>query len=191
MDKENIEHYILGCKNDDRNCQEYIFKTYYGQLMVICLRYSKNKEKAEDYLQDAFLKIFKNIKKYEYKKESAFLGWIKQVAVNNILDSLRREKKLFFTENNIFLESKNQLDGEEEYLFQDNFDIKKEDIIKEIQKLPPSQRVIFNLYVLEGLTHKEISEKLNIAEGTSKSNLHKSKEKLKIQMKKYLNVECL
>ncbi len=187
MEKEIIK-ILNGCKKNKRESQEELFKIYYGKVKNICLRYSNDINQAEDYVQDAFLKIFSNINKFNFKNENSLGGWIKTTTKNNIIDSIRKNKKIYFQENEDILDYQNFENSDEEvYFLEPEIGLTEIEIIEKIQKLPKAQRTVFNLFVLENLGHKEISEILGINEGTSKSNLHKAKIKLKEELKKYIN----
>jgi RNA polymerase sigma-70 factor (ECF subfamily) len=191
MEKKIFE-ILKGCKKNERKFQEELFKIYYGKVKSICLRYSNDVNQADDYVQDAFIKIFSNIHKCNFENENAIGGWIKTTTKNNIIDSIRKNKKIYFEENEDILDYKNfeksENSDEEVYFLESQIGLTEIEIIEEIQKLPPAQRTVFNLFVMEDLGHKEISEMLGINEGTSKSNLYKAKNKLKEELKKYINV---
>jgi RNA polymerase sigma factor (sigma-70 family) len=182
---------LKGCKSNQRKFQEELFKSYYGKVKNICLRYSKDINQAEDYLQDAFIKIFANIHKCNFTNEISFGAWIKTTTRNIIIDSIRKEKKNQLKENEYYSETKDLYLTDSD----DNFDfletgnkLTEIKIIEQIQKLPLAQRTVFNMFVIDELGHKEISEILGIHEGTSKSNLYKAKNNLKEKLKKYINV---
>lgn len=183
---------LKDCKNNQRKFQEEIFKIYYGKVKGICLRYSNNESQADDYLQDAFIKIFTNIHKCKFVNEISLGAWIKQTTKNNIIDSIRKNKKIYFKN----IESELDLNhlkyhedyNDDEYFLESIIGFTESKIIEKIQQLPPAQRAVFNMFVIDELGHKEISEILGIHEGTSKSNLHKAKNNLKEELKKYINV---
>jgi RNA polymerase sigma-70 factor (ECF subfamily) len=183
---------LKDCKNNKRKFQEELFKIYYGKVKGICLRYSNDESQADDYLQDAFIKIFTNIHKCKFVNEISLGAWIKQTTKNNIIDSIRKNKKIYFEENEDILDYKNfeksENSDEEVYFLESQIGLTEIEIIEEIQKLPPAQRAVFNMFVIDELGHKEISKILGIHEGTSKSNLYKAKNNLKEELKKYVNV---
>jgi RNA polymerase sigma factor (sigma-70 family) len=189
MEKKMFE-ILKGCKNNQRKFQEEIFKAYYGKVKSICLRYSNDINQSEDYLQDAFIKIFANIHKCNFENEISFGAWIKTTTRNSIIDSIRKEKKIQSKENDYQLDVKSlELNDNNDFEFLETSNKLTElQIIEEIQKLPLAQRTVFNMFVIDELGHKEISETLGINEGTSKSNLYKAKNKLKEELKKYINV---
>jgi RNA polymerase sigma-70 factor (ECF subfamily) len=143
--------------------------------MPICLRYGSDYDEAQDILQEGFIKLFKSLEKYEFK--GSFEGWVKRIFVNNSIDYIRKKKQYSIS-----------LDETNEYLIADNVEeiedndfvkIKAQEILLALQKLSPVYRMTFNMYVLEGMTHKEIAQRLGISEGTSKSNLSRARKKIK------------
>jgi RNA polymerase sigma-70 factor (ECF subfamily) len=190
--EESLLEIIKGCKDGKRNSQEKLFKTYYGKVKSICLRYSNDVNQAEDYLQDAFIKIFSNINKCKIENENSFGAWIKKTTRNNIIDSIRKNKKIYLQENEDVLDYQNfespESSDKEVYFLESQLGLTEIEIIEEIQKLPLAQRTVFNLFVIENLGHKEISKILGINEGTSKSNLSKAKMNLRKELNKHLNV---
>lgn len=183
--EKNLEQWIEGCKEGNRRSQEMVYELYFGKMMGICYRYAKNKEEAKDLLQEGFLKVFKNI--HKYNKQGSFEGWIKRIIVNNAIDHLRKGKNTFYLEDSYeTLSDVSEVDdSSDEKTF---FNLKAEDVIDAMQKLSPAYRTVFNLYVMENYTHKEIADFLNISVGTSKSNLAKAKGNLKsILQKEYIS----
>ena len=173
--KELIES-INGCSNNNRRSQKKIYASFYGFAMSICARYANNKEDATEIINDGFLKIFTQL--YQTKTPAnelavSFIGWMKRIIINTAIDHYRRNKKHDVVDELNYCHDAISYTGEDvlEKLTND-------EIIKAVQTLPPGYRVVFNLYVIEGMTHKEISEQLFIAEGTSKSNLFKAKSML-------------
>jgi len=162
-----------GCKSRDARMQKYVFEKFYGLMMGICLRYVSNREEARDILQEGFIKIFEKVDQYD--DSYSFIGWMKRVMVNNAIDNYRRSSKMPMSDNEDILLN----EGVDADVFSG---MGYKEIIKLIQRLPTGYRTVFNLYVIEGFTHKEIGEKLGIAEGTSKSQLNKAKLMLRKQI---------
>lgn len=163
------------CKKGDSQAQDRLYAQYSRQMYVICLRYTRSQLEAEDVLQEAFIKIFDKIS--QYKGEAAVGGWIKRIVVNTALNS-QRSKLYMFPMTDI---------GEltthpEEELTLSGFQL--EQLLEMIRSLPEGCQVIFNLYAIEGYTHKEIGEQLSIAEGTSKSQYARAKQLLKTMINK-------
>lgn len=143
---------------------------FYGKLMVVCRRYTPNKEEATEILNMGFLKIFNNLEKFKAAKEQNFDGWAHRIMVNTAIDFYRSEVKhnSVEIEHGLYLEQKNNIIE----------NISANEIIELINQLPVSYRTAFNMYVMDGFTHQEISKELGISEGTSKSNLSKARVKL-------------
>jgi RNA polymerase sigma-70 factor (ECF subfamily) len=142
-------------------------------MFSICLRYTKNKDEAADILQDAFLKIFENRKKFDPKYELA--SWIKRIVINTAIDHYNKNKKTILIEDDSYFEQE-----EEPFIIeQDDTSNLKNKLIAALQTMPEGYRTVFNLYVLENLTHQEISTHLNITVSTSKSQLSRARKLLK------------
>lgn len=171
---------IDGCVNNDRRAQEKVYELFYGKMMAVCLRYTKNADQAKDILQDGFIKVFNNIG--GFNKEGSFEGWIRRIMVNTAIDHFRKTKNSY-----VLLGEERSIedfgDPDAEDILADNATddtgFKAADIVNALQKLTPAYRTVFNLYVFEDLTHKEIAEKLGISVGTSKSNYAKAKNNLR------------
>jgi len=169
------EDLIRACKSQDRDAQKILYNRYAGTLLGICRRYVRQIEDAEDVLLESFYKIFSNIHQYEGK--GSFEGWMKRISVNESLMFLRRRHNF-----NISLDSSHYEISEEDYSIEER--LFEEDILSLLDLLPTGYRTVFNLYVLEGLKHREIAEKLGISINTSKSQLIQAKRKLKELLKK-------
>lgn len=165
---------IHGCKENKRVFQEALFKEYQSLFLKICARYAINMEDAEQLLHDGFLKIFTHIKDYQFK--GSFEGWMKRIVVNNCLDYVKSKD----TRNAI--NTKYALPIEEMTIISSQSNVLKDiafkDLLKLIQALPHSTKMVFNLYVFEGYAHKEIAQMLMISEGTSAWHLHEARKSL-------------
>jgi len=169
---------IEGCLKGNRKSQQKVYEALYGKMMSVCLRYAKNREEAKDLLQEGFLKVFTKIK--NYNGEGSFEGWVRRIVVNTAIDYYRKNKNISFTVNSDYVEDLREQESEEEEEETEKFGgLKAADVIKALQELSPAYRTVFNLYVLEGLTHQKIADQLGISVGTSKSNLAKAKMNLK------------
>lgn len=155
---------------------------FYSKMMSVCIRYSSDNDEAKDLLQDGFMKLFMNISKYDHS--GSFEGWIKRMFVNHSIDSYRKKQKDKIITSSELIENANEELYENEEQVNERYNFNSSDVMKEIQNLSPVYRTVFNLYVLEGYTHKEIAETLGINEGTSKSNLAKAKANLKKRLLK-------
>ena len=172
---------IDGCLREDRKAQQRIYELFYGKMMAVCLRYTKNTDQAKDILQDGFIKVFRSIDKFN--REGSLEGWIRRIMVNTAIDHFRRTKNAYLLlgeERSI--EDFGDQDDEDvlaEEADEEELELKPADVINAMQKLTPAYRTVFNLYVFEEMTHKEIADALGINIGTSKSNLAKAKHNLK------------
>jgi len=164
----SLDLLIKKCKNRDIKSQSEIYHLFAGKLFALCLKYSKTREEAEDNLQEAFLTIFKKID--QFKSKGSFEGWMKRIVINTALQTYRQKNILNLVEENYPEEVEIEINEE---------DISLEFLLKIIQELPERYRMVFNLYVLDGYSHREISSLLGIAEGTSKSNLSRARLILK------------
>lgn len=161
---------LKACARKERWAQKVLYETYYGKMMGVCLRYSNNSEDALDILHEGFIKVFKNIVRYQ--PNTSLNAWIRRIMVNTAIDFYRKNVR----------RRTEDLDTAYDISAKDVDAISKateEEILKAIQELSPAYRTVFNLYVIEGFSHREISEKLNINESTSRSNLVKARMKLK------------
>lgn len=160
---DSTDKLIQGCIRGDRYSQSQLYALYAPKMFIVCLRYSKNREEAEDIMQDGFTKVFSFI--HQFKSEGSFEGWIRKIIVNCALQRYRNKPQLHAVidiNNNIVEQI-----GDEDILSK----LGVKELLKMIQQLPPAYRMVFNLYVFEGMKHREIALELGIAEGTSKSNL--------------------
>lgn len=186
--KEKLEKIIEGCLRNERRSQEELFKLFYGKMLPVCLRYNSDRDSAQEVLQEGFIKVFEKLGAFDYK--GSFEGWIRRIIANTAIDAIRRSKKdpyLTDNDNDFKLGASNPMIEQEELEFTD---LKAEIAMEAIQQLSPGYRAVFNLYVLEDYSHKEIGEILGISEGTSKSNLAKAKANLKkILNERFMNIE--
>ena len=150
------------------------------KMYGLCLRYSNDEDEAKDILQDGFIKVFLNLKQFNNK--GSFEGWIRRIIVNTALERFRDKNYLFA----ISMENSYETGGGEyDHILSE---LSANDLLKLIQELSPQYRMVFSLYAIEGYSHKEISKKLNIKEGTSKSNLSRAREILKEKVNKHYSV---
>ncbi|MEM9363236.1 MAG: sigma-70 family RNA polymerase sigma factor [Bacteroidota bacterium] len=172
----DLEELIHNCKDGKRKAQAELYRKYSGILFGMCLKYSRNKIEAEDNLHDSFITIYNKIGQYNFK--GSFEGWIKRVTINTVLQKYRKEQYMDVVTENIGEDSDSiELDTEE-------LDVSLNTLLGHIQELPNKYRITFNLYVLDGYSHKEISEMLGTSTGTSKSNLARAKMILREKIKK-------
>lgn len=168
--------HILGCASNDRISQKKIYLSFYGYAMSICDRYSNNHDDSLEILNDGFLKIFKGIHRYKPAYDdatSSFKGWLKKIMIYTAIDHYRKNYKQRLTKS-IDSDIIKQPTTGEDFLDRISYD----EIKRAIQQLTPGYRITFNLYIIEEFTHEEISKKLGISIGASKSNLARGKKQL-------------
>ncbi len=167
----SLNKLIKQCADNDRKAQEQIYQLFAGKLFSICLKYSKNKQEAQDNFQDGFVTIFNKIGQFKFN--GSFEGWMKRVMINTVLVKYRKKNVLNIITEEIPDEVIVDIDDDE---------VSLDFLLSLIQELPDRYRMVFNLYVLDGHSHKEISKMLHIAEGTSKSNLARARAILKTKI---------
>ncbi len=170
---------IAGCIAGDRKMQEELYNRFASKMYAVCLRYANNSDDAQDLLQEGFIKVYKNL--HRFRAEGSFEGWVRRVFINSSIEHYRKKQAKLTTvsdkeENTIEDSDISALDS-----------LAERDIINLIQDLSPGYRTVFNLYVIEGYSHKEIGELLNISEGTSKSQLARAKSILQKKVTQYLS----
>ncbi len=165
-----LTNLIKKCKRNNREAQSKLFELYKGKLFVLCLKYCRNYEEAEDNLQESFIAIFEGIKNYQNK--GSFEGWMKRIVINKAID---RNRKI----RHFDLPIKEEILGDSLVWESQIKEIDLNKLLSIIQNLPNQYRLVFNLYELDNYSHKEIAKLLNISESTSKSNLHRAKILLK------------
>ena len=173
---KNDRALIKGCIEGNRIYQNQLYKIFAAQMMGVCMRYAKTKEDAEDILQEGFIQVFIHIKQFRFI--GTLEAWMRKVFINCALQKLREKKN-----NYLFIEIDNAPEIYTSYTIHEEIDMKL--LIKCIQNLPVTSRLVFNLYVFEGFKHKEIAKMLKISEGTSKSNLFDARSNLREQLKTY------
>lgn len=175
-----IEELIKQCIKNDRTAQNELFRKYKDTLFFTSLKYCRNEADAEDNLHDAFIAIFQNIKAYQNK--GSFEGWMKRITIYKAIDKYKTAKPINIEINDDILEGNMEVE--------DNANFSLDELLRIIQELPDQYRLVFNLFQLDGYSHKEIAELLKISEGTSKSNYHRAKLLLRdklLQIKKLIN----
>ena len=165
---------IKDCIKGKAKAQKMLYDNFSRKMFGVCLRYAKNREEAEDFLQEGFMKVFSNIK--QYTGLGSFEGWMRKIIVNTSLENIRKNKSMLF----IGIDDGSIEDDSDYDFFEDSHNVQH--LLKIIQSLSDGYRTIFNLYVVEGYSHKEISEKLGISEGTSKSQLSRARQLLKTKL---------
>ncbi len=167
---------IERCLNGKKAAQRSLYDLYLGQLMTVCRRYARDDMEAEDFLQEGFIKVFKNLK--NFRGEGSLYGWIKTIMVHTALRQIKKRMSFEDAADVYYLSSDPSVLSK----------LNAEDIIQTIQQLPEGYKMIFNLYHIEGYSHKEIGELLQIGESTSRSQLSKARKILKAQITDQENV---
>lgn len=170
---------IKGSIAGDRRMQEELYRRFAPKMYAVCLRYANNTNDAQDLLQEGFIKVYKNL--HRFRAEGSFEGWVRRVFVNTSIEHFRKKSTQLSSvsereENTIEDADITALDS-----------LAEKDIINLVQELSPGYRTVFNLYVVEGYSHKEIGELLGISEGTSKSQLARAKSILQKKITQYLS----
>lgn len=171
---------IKGCIENDLRCQEKFFKLFYGKLMTVAVRMTPNRDIAEELLQISFIKIFKNIGKLTIVEPAVVYSWCKVIVTNTIIDYHRRHKVREISFDDSFDSPYEDIGYDMDYL--DSKKVTPNKIMSALQNLPPKYNLVFNLHVIDGYRHDEISKMLNINIGTSKSNLSKAKGRLRKEL---------
>jgi RNA polymerase sigma-70 factor, ECF subfamily len=188
---EQLEVTIRGCMGGDRRCQEQVFKAFFGKMMTVCMRYTRDKDTAQDMLQEAFIKAFDKVVDFNFS--GSFEGWLRRIVVNTAIDHIRRNKNLISIENDALISDEDDDTGEMADESNEDLsayaDVTPEMIMEAMQKLSPAYQAVFNLYVFENYSHKDIAEALNISVGTSKSNFAKAKMRLKGLLDKQITIK--
>jgi len=176
-----LDGIIEGCKRSERRAQEQLFRQYFGKMLTVCLRYISDRDSAQEVVQEGFIKIFDHIKHFDQK--GSFEGWMRRIMANCAIDAIRKIRKdTFLSEDDtVFKYLPDEEDRQEEWNLTS---VKAELALEAIERLSPAYKMVFNLYVMENYTHKEIGEMLGISEGTSKSNLAKAKMNLQHYLKR-------
>lgn len=157
--------------------QEELYRRFSPRMYAVCLRYASNAEEAEDILQEGFIKIFKKLG--SFRGEGSFEGWIRRIFVNTAIEHFRRKRYL----QPVTEREENTIEGKGLSALDD---LAEKDILELVRQLSPGYRTVFNMYVIEGYTHKEIGDMLGISEGTSKSQLSRAKVILQDMVKKHI-----
>ena len=177
---ENENQLIQECINFNQTAQNKLYHKFSSKMFAVCLRYSKNREEAEDILQEGFMKIFTNLK--SFRGDGSLEGWMRCIIYHTAIQKFRSQKKI--DQEYKFDISKIELEQHGSNEIISNIDAKE--LLKIIQTLPPRYKLVFNLYVFEGLKHHEIAKELGVTEGTSKSNLSDARKFLQKEINKRL-----
>ena len=171
---EALQHIISGCIENNQRDQRFLYEKYYGYCLKTVFRYIYRYDKAVDVVNDGFVKVFRNFSRFEFRDkenlEMILMGWMRMIMINTAIDQLRKNNflpEIGDISDNIWMHEDRSAAADQALAYKE--------LVKEIKKLPPSYRTVFNLYVIDGFTHQEIADKLGISVGTSKSNLSKAR----------------
>ncbi|WP_353196556.1 RNA polymerase sigma factor [Parapedobacter defluvii] len=169
-----IESLYEGCKVGNRQAQEKLYHAMASKMLGVCLRYASSTFEAEDVLQTGFIKVFRHID--SYRGAGSFEGWIRRIMVNTAIETYRKNQR-----GGLSVEMEEVYEDTQQTFSMDALEC--EDLLRIIQTLPDGYRMVFNMYALEGFSHKEIAEALQISEGASKSQLSRARTWLKEKLK--------
>lgn len=173
-----LKKLIKKCKNHNTEAQKELYNIYAPKFFGIALKYSRNYPEAQDNLQDAFINIFEKIHQYKFK--GSFEGWMKRILINTALQKYKKQKVYELIHTNIPDEKKSNVDDK---------NLNLDELLSCIQNLPNRYRLVFNLYVLDGYSHQEVADELDISIGTSKSNLSCAREILRKDVENKQNLK--
>jgi len=180
--KVNDELLVNGCKKGEKESFRQLFQKHSPWVMGICLRYCRNRNDAMDVTQETMIKLFNAIGCFEYKSDAQFVSWLKRIAVNTSLNFIRSQSKGNF----ITIDENYQANiiAEEQDDYSETEQLSQEELLQMIYEMPAGYRAVFNMYVFEQMSHKEIAEELKISENTSKTQLLKARAYLKNKISK-------
>ena len=176
---------LKGCREGKRSAQKQLYERFVSPLLAICLRYSKSRDEAEDLLQKSFLKIFQNIN--TFRNHGSLEGWIKRIMINHALNHYKKNRKTPYTADVEEINETDILTDTEE--FENAEPVPPGILLEMVQSLPEGYRMVFNLFVFEEYSHREIAETLNISENTSKTQLMKARRHLQKRIAEFINLK--
>ncbi len=174
--KYTLEDILEGCQQGNRKFQELLYQTTSSKMLGICMRYAKDQFEAEDMMQTAFVKIFKKL--HDYRGEGSFEGWMRKIMVNTSIEFYRKNLR---TLNVVDIDETHEKEASTSF---DMSSLNVKDLMRLIQNLSSGYRMVFNMYAIEGYSHKEIADQLGITEGASKSQLSRARAILREQVLK-------
>jgi RNA polymerase sigma factor (sigma-70 family) len=175
-DLNHLEELIGECVSGKRAAQNRLYEHFAPRMFPVCLRYAQNREEAEEILQEGFIKMFTHLN--QYRHDGSFEGWLRRIIVNTALQKFRDRTRMYPVVS-LREELSETVSNNDTYA-----GIGYKMLLELVQKLPPAYRLVFNLYVFEGMKHREIAEALHITEGTSKSNLYDARMILQREIQK-------
>ncbi|MCD8739474.1 RNA polymerase sigma factor [Mucilaginibacter roseus] len=173
MAEKDLKELIEGCIRQNRQCQKQLYKNFYSYAMAICLRYANDRDEAAGIMNQGFFKVFKYLKNYDENRP--FKIWLGKIMTNTAIDSYRAAARMVAVDELDKAEHVSDVEMADKRL---NYN----DLLSMIQRLPRAYRLVFNLFAVEGYSHEEIADMLQISTGASKSNLHKARQKLKMMI---------
>ena len=168
--KLTVDSLLEGCRKNDRKTQELLYRSLASKMLAVCVRYAKDPSEAEDILQTGFVKVFQKIS--EFRGDGSFEGWIRRIMVNTAIEVYRKNHR------NLKMVEIDQVYDQPQSMF-NMTGLETKDLLKLIRELPAGYRIIFNMYAIEGYSHREIGEQLHISEGASKSQLSRARALLR------------
>ena len=179
------ESILEGCIAGKREAQYELYKKFASSMLAICFRYARNRDEAEDLLQEGFLKVFQKIS--SFRREGSFEGWMKRIMINNALNEIKKNRRSPFLEDIDVINETQIINAGESA---GHLDPVPADVLMEmIRSLPEGYRIVFTLYVIEDFSHKEIASELSISENTSKTQLLKARRALKNKLNEYYSIK--
>lgn len=176
--KTDLTELIKGCRSRNRESQNALYKLFYAYGMSICIRYVNNENEAISILNDGFLKVFKNIQKFDETR--AFKPWFRRILVNTAINYVKKQKKF---KMEVSMDEARNMGSKDEILS----NISYKELLTMVQSLSTAYRTVFNMYVIDGFKHEEIARQLGIDINTSKSNLSRARAKLRDLVMKKMN----
>jgi RNA polymerase sigma factor (sigma-70 family) len=174
--EHNLTDIIKGCQLGNRKAQELLYKLFAAKMLGVCMRYATDKMEAEDMLQNGFIKVFGKIE--DYRGDGSFEGWVRRIMVHSSIEYYRKHHKM------MQLVEMDTAGAEQLVNPVGASNLEAKDLLAIIQTLSPGYRMVFNMYAIEGYSHKEIAEVMNISEGASKSQLSRARAILKEMVNK-------
>jgi RNA polymerase sigma-70 factor (ECF subfamily) len=187
VEQDQLKQLIQRCVKQERAAQKELFELFYGKMLGVCMRYTKDNDRAQEVVQEGFIKVFDKLGEFDFS--GSFEGWVRRIMMNSSIDAIRKRNRQPFVTDEEYVFHEHSAHQEHDF-DEDITSIKASHAMKAVQQLSPAYRTVFNLYVIENYSHKEIAELLNVSEGTSKSNLAKAKHNLRKMLKdKFVNLD--
>jgi len=187
VEQDQLKKLIQRCVKQERAAQKELFELFYGKMLGVCMRYTKDNDRAQEVVQEGFIKVFDKLGEFDFS--GSFEGWVRRIMMNSSIDAIRKRNRQPFVTDEEYVFNEHSANQNHDF-DEDITSVKASHAMKAVQQLSPAYRTVFNLYVIENYSHKEIADFLNISEGTSKSNLAKAKINLRKMLKdKFVNLD--